>query len=54
MEVPGGRVDEGDVGDDDVAGVDELQQVAACVGELLGVVLVPPHLPLSVDGAVLP
>jgi hypothetical protein len=49
VEVPVWRVDEGDIGDDDVIRVEELQEVAAGGLELLGMELVPPDLPLPVD-----
>ena len=45
-------VDEGDIGDDDVVRVEELEEVAADELELLGVELVPPDLPLPVDRSI--
>jgi hypothetical protein len=52
VEVPVRRVDEGDIGDDDVLRVEELEEVAADELELLGVELVPPDLPLPVDRSI--
>jgi hypothetical protein len=52
VEVPVRRVDEGDIGDDDVVRVEELEEVAAGELELLGVELVPPDLPLPVDRSI--
>ena len=52
VEVPVRRVDEGDIGDDDVVRVEELEEVAADELELLGVELVPPDLPLPVDRSI--
>ena len=52
VEVPVRRVDEGDIGDDDVVRVEELEKVAADELELLGMELVPPDLPLPVDRSI--
>lgn len=49
VEIPRWRVDEGDIGDNDVVRVEDLEEVAAGELELLGVELVPPDLPLPVD-----
>ena len=52
MDVPGGRVDESEIGDLNDVGVHELNQVRPSVLELFLVELLPPHLALPVDGAI--
>ena len=52
VEVPVRRVDEGDIGDDDVVRIEELEEVAAGELELLGVEPIPPDLPLPVDRSI--
>uniref|UniRef100_A0A0A9EWF8 Uncharacterized protein n=1 Tax=Arundo donax TaxID=35708 RepID=A0A0A9EWF8_ARUDO len=52
VEIPRRRVDESDIGDDDAVRVEELEQVAAGVLELLGMVFVPPDLSLAVDSTI--
>lgn len=52
MEIPWRRVDEGDIRDDDIVRVEELEQVTASVGEFLGVEFVPPDLALAVDRSI--
>jgi hypothetical protein len=53
VDVPERRVLEDEVGDDDVGGVHELQQVRPREGQRALLPHVPPHAALAVDGAVL-
>lgn len=52
MDIPGGRVDKCKIGDLNDVSVHELYQVRPCVFKLSFVELLPPHLALAVDGAI--
>lgn len=54
MDVPRRRVDERNVGNDDVIRVNDLNKVPSCVIQFIIVELIPPNFTLSINGSIIP
>lgn len=54
MEIPWRRVDQCDIGNQDLIGVHDLDEVSASEIQFFAVELIPPSLPLSIDGPIVP